>query len=662
MSAGDVVLEELANVWSPGPTELARSRMLDFARSLGLDSVAALTAYADREPLVFWGAVAEWLDLDWQRRPDAVADQLEDGHVTRWFPGGALNIADNAVDRWVRRGRGEETALSWELEDGETGTWTFIELAAAVDAVCHGLVALGVNPGDRVGLQLPMIKESAVALLACAKLGAVCVPVFSGYGAPAVVERLQFAGARVHIVADSFPRRGKAVDVRGALAHALTDVDSLAATIVVGEADEASDLPRFPAEVSWAEVARGDRGPFTAAEVSVEHPLLIAFTSGSSGKPKGIVLGHAGFAVKAGSDAAFSFDLGPGDTATWITDPGWIMSPIVLLGGLIAGSGVALYGGTPDWPSTARVWDFARKAGVTMLGVSPTLVRLLMSKPAELPIERGGLRVLASSGEPWTPDAYDWLYADAFEGQLPIINYSGGTEVSGAILSNTTAQPIHPCGFAGSMPGMGADVVDADGQAIADGVGELVLRNPSPGMPLSFWGDPDRYRATYWERWAGLWHHGDWVERGDEGVWFIRGRSDDTLKIAGKRVGPSEIEAVVNSIQGVVESAAVGMPHPVKGEALVVFARCDHSRSPGLNDGVLSESDADLAAQIADEVAAKMGKALRPMRVHVVEALPRTRSGKILRRVIRAVYVGESAGDLSALDDPAAISVIEATR
>jgi acetyl-CoA synthetase len=654
VSAADIADPGLG-VWVPGPEELQRSRLVAFAESVGCESIPALVERADLAPQWYWSQVAAWLDLDWQSHPTEVADQIEHGHLTRWFPGAALNIADNAVDRWVRRGRALEPALRWELEDGSQGSWSFADLAQHVDALCHGLSGLGVRAGDRVGLQLPMTRESAVALLACAKMGAICVPVFSGYGGAAVAERLEFAGARVHIVADAFPRRGRTVDVRGSLAGELGRVDSLVHTVVVSyvEAADGEEALTFPGEVAWAELVGRHHGkPYEAFRCPTDHPLMIAFTSGSTGKPKGIVLGHSGFAIKAGSDAAFSFDLGPGDTAAWITDPGWIMSPIVLLGGLIAGSAVALYAGTPDWPDERRIWTFAEAAHVTMLGVSPTLVRLLMSKPDGRPVGSGSLRVLASSGEPWTPDAYRWLFADAFGGRLPVINYSGGTEVSGAILSNTTAQEIHPCGFAGPMPGMGADIVDDAGSSLVKGVGELALRHSSPGMPLTFWRDDERYRQTYWQRWEGLWHHGDWVERTEDGVWFIRGRSDDTLKIAGKRVGPSEVESVVNASPGVVESAAIGIPHPVKGDALVVFARC---RENDLDD-------AGLRTLIADGVATALGRALRPTEVHLVSALPRTRSGKILRRVIRAAYLGEPHGDVSALDDPSAVSVIEAVR
>ncbi|MFD6518085.1 AMP-binding protein [Rhodococcus sp. NPDC060176] len=637
-------------VWQPGKRDLERSRILAFSNHVQCSDLEDLYGKASQDPGWFWGAVADWLQLEWQRPPMETVDQLSIPHLTKWFPGGAFNIADNAVDRWIRAGRGEDVALLWELEDGTRGSWTFSELACEVDRVSRGFLDAGIEFGDTVGIQLPMVREAAVAQLACAKIGAISVPIFSGFGTSAVVDRLTIAGAKAHILSNGFQRRGREIEVPSDLPRAMNAISTLKTTIVVPLVSSHRPL-ELPGLVYWDDLgANSPKEPFAAVQCPTDHPMFIAFTSGTTGTPKGVVLGHAGFAVKAGSDAAFSFDIGPGDVSTWITDPGWIMSPIIVIGGLIAGSSVALYAGTPDWPDTKRVWNMIRELGVTMMGVSPTLIRSLMDKDHhDASIDVADLRVLASSGEAWTPDAYDWLFSRVGHKQIPIINYSGGTEVSGAILSNTTAQPIHPCGFAGPLPGMGADIVDNDGHSLGTGLGELALRRPSPGMPLTFWGNPDRYHATYWDRWEGTWYHGDWVEVDENGIWYVRGRSDDTLKIAGKRVGPAEVESVVNGVTGVVESAAIGTPDVIKGESLVVFAR--------INEACPTDH-ASLANTIATELGRQLGKPLTPKKVHIVDVLPRTRSGKILRRVIRSVYLGNASGDTSSLDDPAALDVI----
>ncbi|GLY69528.1 AMP-binding protein [Amycolatopsis taiwanensis] len=638
-------------VWVPDEKTVARSRLGDFLAATGCADPRDLDRRAREDPGWFWGEAARWLGLDWQREPHAVVEGLDEPHHTRWFPGGELNIADNAVDRWVRRGRGAEPALRWETEDGERGHLTFAGLAAEVDRVAAGLREHGIGFGDRVGIQLPMVREAVVSALACAKLGAVAVLLFSGFGEAAVAQRLGDSGAVALVCADGFPRRGRSVQLRGMLAKVAERTPSLRTCVVVGLAGADVAGPRLPGEVSWDALGTGAE-PVPAARCPATHPLMIAYTSGTTGAPKGITLGHAGFAVKAGTDAAWCFDVGEGDVSAWITDPGWIMSPITVLGGLVAGSAVAVYGGGVDYPDHGRVWRFAESAGVTMLGVSPTLVRTLARGGDDaVPDEPATIRVFASSGEPWTPDAFSWLFDRVGRGRVPIINYSGGTEVSGAILSNTTLQPIVSCGFAGPVPGMAAEVAAPDGTPLTGSVGELVLRRPSPGMPLGFWGEPGRYERTYWQHWPGTWLHGDFAEIDTDGVWFIRGRSDDTMNVAGKRLGPAEIEQVVGEHPGVSESAAFGTPDPVKGERVVVL--------------VVPSARADVE-RLTDEVTAlvreRLGAALRPHAVHAVPSLPRTRSGKILRRVIRAVYLGDSPGDLSSLDNPESIDAVRGVR
>ena len=388
-----------------------------------------------------------------------------------------------------------------------------------------------------------------------------------------------------------------------------------------------------------------DRAP--THEMDPEDPLMIIYTSGTTGKPKGTLHVHGGFPVKAAQDMAHGFDVGAEDTVFWFTDLGWMMGPWLIFGSLALGATMVLYEGTPDHPAPDRLWRMVAQHGVTVFGVSPTLVRSLMTHGDEPPSRHdlSSLRILGGTGEPWNPEPFNWFFRQIGGGRIPVINYTGGTEISGGILCGNVITRLRPCSFAGPVPGIAADVVDADGKPVRGEVGELVIRNPWPGMTRGFWGDRDRYIETYWNRFPDVWVHGDWAYIDpDDGLWYVLGRSDDTIKVAGKRLGPAEVESVLMGHPAVAESAAVGVPDELKGEALVCFVILRPGREP---------SDA-LAAELKELVAGALGKPLRPHEVHFVSDLPRTRNAKILRRVVRSVYTGADPGDLSSLENPSA--------
>jgi acetyl-CoA synthetase len=334
----------------------------------------------------------------------------------------------------------------------------------------------------------------------------------------------------------------------------------------------------------------------------------------------------------------------------WFTDLGWMMGPWAISGSLLLGARLVLYEGAPDFPGPDRIWSLVARHRITHLGLSPTVVRALIPHGAD-PVrssDLASLRILGSTGEPWDPESWWWLFREVGGGRLPIVNYSGGTEVAGGIVGCNVISPIKPAGFNGPCPGTAADVADPEGRPLRDAVGELVIRAPEPGMTRGFWRDPDRYVETYWSRFPGTWLHGDWAIVDEDGHWFIRGRSDDTLKVAGKRVGPAEVEAAATAHPAVVEAAAIGVPHAVKGETIVVVCTLRRGET----------DDADLRAAISRRVVEDLGKTLKPEAVAVVPALPKTRSGKIMRRVVRAAWLGLDPGDLSALDDPTTIEAI----
>ena len=640
-------------LWEPSPEVVARSRLRAFMDVHGVADQAALLARSAGDPEWFWDAVVRDLDISFERPYDRVLDLSRGLPWARWFPGARMNIVDSCLGRHVRAGRGAEVALIWEGEPGDVRTLTYSDLERETGRFAASLRRLGVSAGDRVALFMPLCPETAIAVLGCARAGAVFIPLFSGYGPQAVAQRINDCQARLLICADGFYRRGAVVAMKEIADEALSGCPSVRHLVM---------HRRVGREVPWNhsrdrlwETLLEDEAPSPPEIVEPETPLMIIYTSGTTGRPKGAVHVHAGFPLKAAQDLAHGFDMGPDDTLFWFTDIGWMMGPWLIFGSLIVGGTMVLYEGTPETPDPGRLWRMAADHGVTILGVSPTLVRSLMPAgdgwPRRHDLSR--LRVLGGTGEPWNPDPFRWFFTAVGGGRLPVINYSGGTEISGGIVCGNVISPLRPCSFAGPLPGMAADVLDESGHSVRGEVGELAIRGPWPGMTRGFWGDAERYLETYWSRFPGVWVHGDWAYIDPrDGLWYILGRSDDTIKVAGKRVGPAEVESVLVSDPAVAEAAAVGLPDEMKGEVIACFVVL----RPG------SEAGDELRQRLGDLVAHDLGKPLRPRVIEFVPELPKTRNAKILRRVIKAVYLGLEPGDVSALENPSAVEAIRAAR
>jgi acetyl-CoA synthetase len=639
--------------WRPTPELLRDSRLAGFLRATGEPDLEALQARAVRDPGWFWGAAADDVGLAWARRPDRTLDLANGPEWADWWIGGAFNHAVASVEpRAARDPAG--AAIAWEGEDGEVRRLTNAELREAVDGAARMLRSQGVGPGDRVGIFLPMLVETVVAVLALGKLEAIFTPIFSGYGAPAVATRLGDCEATVLITADGFLRRGSPVAMKAVADAAVALTPSVRRVIVVRRLGErAPETPWDPDRDRWwdqAVAAAANEPPVEPRLTPPSTPYMLIYTSGTTGRPKGAVHVHGGFPVKAAEDLAHTFDLRPGDGLFWFTDLGWMMGPWAISGSLLLGARLVLYEGAPDFPGPDRIWGLVGRHRITHLGLSPTVVRALIPHGRD-PVashDLGALRVLGSTGEPWDPESWSWFFREVGGGRCPVVNYSGGTEVSGGIVGCNLLRPIRPASFNGPCPGTAADVADGEGRPLRGDVGELVIRAPEPGMTRGFWRDPDRYVETYWSRFPGTWLHGDWALVDADGYWYIRGRSDDTLKVAGKRVGPAEVEAAATAHPAVVEAAAIGVPHAIKGETIVVVCTLRRGET----------DDENLRASISRRVVDDLGKTLKPEAVVVVPALPKTRSGKIMRRVVRAAWLGLDPGDLSALDDPATIEAI----
>ncbi|MFE5917293.1 AMP-binding protein [Streptomyces sp. NPDC056468] len=671
-----------AYAWYPTREFTERSNITAFCRRHGVDGgYRALQARSAADPEWFWERAVQDIGIVWHRPPLRVCDESGGIAFTRWFPGAYTNLVDSCLERRVRQGSGHAPALRWEREDGTRGVLTYGEAAAYSARVAGGLRGLGVMSGDRVAGYLPPGPEAFVLLFACARIGAVLVPLFSGFGAEAIAIRLVDADVRVLVTAGDAVRRGRRQDMAAVARTSLESATCVRHLVVVREPSgppsvggergepEASErpspaggeqegrtVPSGPgghdrvglATTDWHRLAAAE--PVPVVSVPVTAPFLLLHTSGTTGRPKGAVHTHGGFPAQVGSETRYNLDLRPDDVVFWVTDPGWIMFPLIALGGTLAGACVLAYEGAIDHPDVTRLRHLLDDHEVTVFGSSPSLARMLMGREPRDPVVPSRLRILGSTGEPWTEDAWRWYFAEFGGKRCPVINICGGTEVGGSLLASAPTLPQSPCGFAGPCLGIAAVVEDDSGAQPPEGqLGELVVERSWPGMTRGLWRARERFAQTYFGPRPGRWSHGDLVSRtGDE--WFVHGRLDDVIKLAGKRLGPTEVEDAVVGDPAVAEAAAVGIPHPVKGEALWCFAVPADGRS-------LGETEAE---RIRGRVAGALGAAFRPARVVAVPELPRTRNGKVMRRLVRGLVTGEAPGDLSTLVNPACLDAIRA--
>jgi acetyl-CoA synthetase len=616
--------------WTPSPEQLEGANLTRLLRRLGCADYPALHRLSLEEPDRFWRAVAADLELALVRPWDAVVDESRGIEWATWFEGARLNAATACLHVWAER-TPDGLAAVFRGEDGARRAWTFAELSRETVRLAEALRDLGVGAGDRVAIYMPMSPDAAVAMHACAHIGAVQVPIFSGFAAPAIVQRLQDSGAKAILTADWSWRRGSRVPMLETIEEARREAPAVEHVLVWRRDELAWDAQLGPGELP-------------ALEVDAEHPLLLAYTSGTTGRPKGALHVHGGFLLSIARETAYQSDIKAGDRVLFATDMGWIMGPWTVVGAGALGAAVVYMEGAPDRPDD-RLWRLVEEERVTMLGLSPTLVRALIPK-GEPQADLSSLRAITTTGEPWNAAPYAWLNRHvAGDGRIPIANISGGTEVGACFLSVCLTAPTKPLSLGFPALGQAMDVVGPDGEPLRGEVGELVCRRPWPGMTRGIWGDDERYLETYWRRFPGVWTHGDWASVDEDGYWFLHGRSDDTLNIAGKRIGPAELESAALEHPSVAEAAAIGVPHEVKGETAWIYC----ALKPG------AEADAD---GVKAAVAGVLGKAFAPERVLFVTALPKTRSAKIVRRAVRAQALGEDPGDLSTLEDPSVLDEI----
>ncbi len=631
-------------IWQPRPIDLEHSLVAKFVQHLGFGTYEDFYAFSVKSPDQYWRAFIDYYGIVWSKDYTVFSDFTKGPEFPKWFTGGELNWVDTVL-RWADHPEvSNQPALIAERESGSIEQVNYRALRERVRSLAAGLTVAGVRRGDRVGLLMENGIEANVSLLAISYLGAIIVPLFTGFGVDAIVSRLSSCSARIILATTGFSRRGKFVNTADFVRTALAQLPSV-------EAIYWKQSPEGPAlesdDLNWYSLA--EHSPITtpAQRMDPNDPFMVIYTSGTTGKPKGPVHTHGGFPLKMAHDSMIHINIQAGDVLCWPADMGWIAGPLVSFSALLNGATLVTYDGAPDYPDWGRMAQIIERNDVTHYGASPTLIRGFQAhEQTAIKGDLSSIQVLITAGESISPEHHDWFQQHFGRRECPIINITGGTEVSCALLSSVVIKPIAPASFNTPSPGVQIDIVDSDGKSVRNQIGELAILAPFIGMCSSFWEDDVRYLETYWMTSPGLWIHGDLAIHDDAGYYYILGRSDDTIKVAGKRLGPAEVEVIVMELDSISEAAAVGVDDPMKGSKLLVFAIPMPS---------CQESHEQLQMQIMQRVQERMGKPFRPSGVFIVEQLPKTRSTKVMRRLIRNVYTGNPLGDISALDNPSAL-------
>jgi acetyl-CoA synthetase len=608
----------------------------------------------------FWDEVVDHLGLEFDEGYDQVRDASDGPQFTEWYVGGRLNIAHNTVDRHAATDspNRNRVACIWEGEPGDVREVTYHELHRQTNRVANALEERGIGTGDTVGLYMPMVPEVISILYGCFKVGAIAVPIFSGFGVDATATRIADAECSVLFTGDGFYRRGREIELKESADEAIAQAGYVEHTIVydrLGSSED--DLPwEGGRDEWWADAVGTQDDAYDTRSLPSDQESMLLYSSGTTGKPKGIVHTHAGGLVQPAKEIYFAFDHTPSDRFFWVSDVGWMMGPWTLIGNHALGGTVFMYEGAPDHPEPDRFWEMIDRHGLTVFGISPTAIRALQKEGEEWldGHDLSTLRLLGSTGEPWDPESWVWFHETVGRGDAPIMNISGGTEIFGCFLQPLPIHSLKPGTLGGPALGMDVDIVDATGEPIADEGerGYLVAKSSCPSMTKSLWGGDERYLEEYWSRFSDVWDHGDWAQKDNDGFWFLHGRSDDVLNVAGRKVGPAEVEGALIEHEAVNAAAAIGAPDDTTGTAVVAYVVLE----PGYEEtGRLRE---ELRGQVGEE----LGKPFRPREVLFVDEFPKTQSGKIVRRIIQGVYTDEDVGDLSSIENPGAIDDIEAAR
>ena len=611
-----------------------------------ISSLDDLSKRASEDLEWFWRAVEQEIGIVWDTKYQKVLDVSKGIQWPRWFVGGKTNIYKSSVEKHAQLNP-EKIAYTFVSEDGITSQTTYTELDQKVSRLANALKSLGVKKGDVVAIYLPMMEESILTIMACAKIGAVQTVIFSGYSTDSLQIRLQDCNAKILFVCDGFHRKGKPISQKNTIENAIQNTNLEKIIVVpykgIDEYEKSENLKYYD------DLVLGQSNSCSTEVTTSEDSLFILYTSGTTGKPKGVVHLHGGFSVFAGYQASFLIDLGRNDVILWPADIGWITGLVWnVYGLLIQGGSAVIYDGALDHPDFNRVWDLLEKYNATIFGISPTAVRMF-KKTNIKPLENYKLdkiKNIPTTGEPLDEDSWRWLFEKVGNRKIPIMNLSGGTEIGGAMLSVFPGLKLKPSTVGIPCPGINLDVVDDDGNSIRGKDGYLVIRSPWPAMTRGLLNDDERYLETYWSRFENIWFHGDYVFVDDDGLWYMKGRTDDVINVSGHRMSTAEIEHTAISHQKISDAASIAIPDELTGEAIILFLVPEKKAKENLDE------------VLTNYISEKIGKIARPKAVYVLSDLPKTRTGKIMRRLLKSKLLGLELGDLSSLENPQVLDEI----
>jgi len=630
----------------PTKEQTEKSNIQAFMKKHNIKTFSELLDKARNDLDWYWKAVDEDIGIVWSQKYSKISDFSEGAAWPKWFVNGKTNIISSTVEKFSKL-TPDKLAYYFVSEDGKKSQTTYKELESSINKLANGLKTLGVQKGDVIAIYMPMIAEAIIAIMACAKIGAVETVVFSGYSSESLRIRLQDCKAKVLFVTDGYTRKGKKISQKKVVDESIKDADIK--KIVVTRYKHVDDFGKSDSIVYYDDLVSNQSSECKTEIMDSEDPLFILYTSGTTGKPKGVVHSHGGFSVFAGHQSAYLIDMHKDDILLWPADIGWITGLVWNVYGLLEiGATAVIYDGAIDWPDYNRIWDMLHEYKATIFGISPTAVRMFKKnnvEPRKL-YDFESLRNIPTTGEPIDDESWWWLFEKVGNRRIPIMNLAGGTEIGGAMLSVFPGMKLKPTTVGMPCPGIDLDVFDDDGNSVRNQKGYLVVKTPWPGMTKGLLNDKERYLETYWSRFENIWFHGDYVQVDKDGLWYMHGRVDDVINISGHRLSTAEIEQNVISNKKISDAAAISIPDEITGEAIILFV-------------VLADTENKMVEEeIRNYISEKIGKVARPKRVITMPDLPKTSTGKIMRRLLKAKLLGLPLGDLSSVENPQVLDKI----